>query len=531
MADNILCFDSLKTQCKERGMDPSGLPAFQQYLNKEQLQARRLRYREMLQVVTHFLRKFHLSVKGVPILTVISDEKGYLLQMMGDESIKNMVNELGIQEGIRFTEEDSGINSISLTLKHKTEVQIIGEQHYHRFLHSSACYAVPIKDQTEDKVIGTISLMTSIDFANPLLLTLLSTVNDSIERELKLLKQNQQLNVLNQIIMDTTRNGIIIANPDGKLIGYNIYAEHLTGIERASVFNQSINELKPFGMYLEDVLREKKLYTDIEISFTRKDGHILTFLFDALPIFDDGQHLVGAFAQFRDITERKQTESLLLNSEKLAVVGQLAASVAHEIRNPLTTIRGFIQFTEENFSNHDYHKIILGELDRINFIISEFLILSKPHVLNYQKKNVLQTLNETIVLFQAQAIMNNIEVKTDLRDSELTVECDENQLKQVFMNLLKNSMEALPYGGTITVRAWKKGAESAVIEIEDDGCGMKQEHIENLGKPFYTTKETGTGLGYMVINRIMEHHKGSIRIKSKPDKGTTVNMTIPLSFE
>lgn len=530
MADNILCFESLKMKCKENGMDPLGIPTFHQVLTEEELEERCLEYQEILQVVTHFLKKFLLSVKGVPILTAVTDEKGYILKMMGDSSIKKMVNQLGLREGIRFTEEESGVSSVSLSLKHQTEMQVIGDQHYHHVLHSSACYCVPIQNQLEDKVIGTISFMTSTEHANPLLLPLLSTVNDSIEREIKLLKQNHKLNILNQIIMDTTRNGIIIADSDGKLVGYNICAENLTGIGKEIVLEQNISGLKPFGTYLEDVLQKQTLYTDIEISFTRKDGHIFTFLFDALPIFDDNRDLVGAFAQFRDITERKQTENLLLNSEKLAVVGQLAASVAHEIRNPLTTIRGFIQFTKDDFTDSSHHKIILAELDRINFIVSEFLILSKPHVLNYQQRNILQALNETIVLFQAQAIMNNIEVKMDIRETDLTIKCDENQLKQVFMNLLKNSMEALPYGGTITVRAWQK-EEVVVIQIEDDGCGMATEQIEKLGNPFYTTKETGTGLGYMVINRIIEHHKGSIHIQSERDKGTKANVTLPLFFE
>jgi PAS domain S-box-containing protein len=531
MANNSLDLEALKKECKDRGMDPLEIPTFHHFLSEEALQEKRLEYKEILQVVTHFLEKFLLSVKGIPILTSVTDDQGHILQFLGDESIKKMIKQLGIQEGVRFTEEGNGINSVSLSLKHKTEIQIIGDEHYHHFLHVSACYCVPIRDKIEDQVIGTISFMTTVEHANPLLLPMLSAVNDSIERELKLLKQNHQLNILNQIIMDTTRNGIMMVDTSGKLVGYNIYAEQLTGIESEKVLNQHISELSLFGGYLEEVLTTGQFYTDIEICVTQEDGHALTILFDAFPIFDDDRSLIGVFGQFRDITERKQTESLLLNSEKLAVVGQLAASVAHEIRNPLTTIRGFIQFTAEDYSNNHHYQIILAELDRINFIISEFLILSKPHLLNYRNNNVLQALNETIVLFRAQAIMNNIEVNLDLREAELMVKCDENQLKQVFMNLLKNSMEALPYGGTITVRAWKEGEESAVIEVEDNGYGMEEGQIKNLGKPFYTTKETGTGLGYMVINQIIEHHRGGIQIQSERNQGTSVKVTIPLFAE
>ncbi|WP_141434250.1 ATP-binding protein [Bacillus sp. 03113] len=523
-----ICFETLKLECRTRGMDPCDIPFFTKLLNDKDLQEKRLHHAEILEVVTYFLEEFLLSVKGIPIVASLCDAEGYLIKMLGDESIMNMINQMGIKEGVRFTEEDSGINSINLAVTHKRAIEIIGDQHYHQFLHASACYSVPIMDNDEDKVIGTISIMTSITHASPLLLSLLSTVNHSIERELKLLKQNHQLNILNQIILDTTRNGILIVDQNGKLIDFNPYAEQLTGMKKDHMIGKSISELDYYGSLLVDVLQKKQPCTDIEITFHRKDGEILIMLFDALPIFDEEQNFKGAFAQFRDITERKRTEQLLLNSEKLTAVGQMAASVAHEIRNPLTTIRGFIQFMESDFSDKSHFKLLLTELDRINFIVSEFLILSKPHVLNYQYKNLLKILDETISLFQAHANMNNILVEKVFEEEELIIKCDENQLKQVFMNVLKNSMEAMPFGGQLVVRTLKNEHHEAVIEIQDDGCGMESDQIVKLGNPFYTTKDNGTGLGYMVIKRIIDHHKGQVNIQSELNKGTSVEIRIPI---
>lgn len=531
MNEQALCFESLKLQCEQMGLKPEEIPVFTDILTQDELEMKSLQYSDILEVVIYFLERFLLSVKGVPILTAVTDAEGYILEMHGDDSIRSTINQLGMRPGVRYTVEDFGVNSVSLAIETKAGVAVVGEDHYHQFFHSSACYSMPIKDESGNRVIGTISLLTGLEFANPLLLTLLSTLNDSIERELKLLNQNNQLNIINRIIMDTNRNGIVISDRNGRLIGFNLFAEQLTQINSADVLGRDIAELNTFGKYLVDVLQEKKQFTDMEITFVRKDGQERFILFDALPILDDRGMIMGAFAQFRDITERKETDKLLLDSEKLAVVGQLAASVAHEIRNPLTTIRGFIQFLEKDFQDQHYQEIIINEIDRINFIISEFLILSKPHALYYQQKNLSHILSEIVELFKPHAIMNNVEVEVKANPEPLLITCDENQLKQVFVNLLKNSMEALPFGGTILVSAFKKGEDKVAIQIKDNGTGMNSEQIQNLGTPFYTTKDTGTGLGLMVVKRILEHHKGEIEINSEIGKGTTVEITLPILYK
>ena len=523
-----VCFETLKAKCKERGLDPLIIPAFEEILSEEELQQKRLQHAKFLKIVNHFFEKFISSMQGVPVLTATTDKEGYVIQMNGDQAIKDTIIQLGIKEGVRFTEENCGIDSASLTLKYKQPIEIIGPNHYHHCLHACSCYGVPITDPVEGEIIGTITFMTMVEYGSPLLLTLLLTMKDSIERELQLLHQNEKLYIINQLIMDTTRNGMMISDKAGKMIGFNCSAEKITGLKKENILFQQINQLDSFGSYLKKVLEEGEQYTDLEISFTQKNGQDVTVLFDALPILDEEQKLIGAFAQIKDITRRKQTEELLVNAEKLAAIGQMAASVAHEIRNPLTTIRGFIQLVKEDFQEESHFHLILEEIDRINFIVSEFLILSKPNVVHFHDKNIKQILGETITFFQAQASMNNIQIVTEFVSGELFIHCNESQLKQVFLNLFKNSMEAMLFGGQLTIIVERKDDREVSIQIVDSGEGMNPEQIQKLGTPFYTTKETGTGLGYMVIKRIIEQHQGILNISSKVNEGTAVEITLPL---
>ncbi|MFT8320744.1 MAG: ATP-binding protein [Bacillus sp. (in: firmicutes)] len=528
MNGKVINFEELKERCKRRGLDSSDIVIFTESLTENGLYQKHMQYADILEVVIYFLDKFLTSLKDISIIASVCDAEGYLLKMQGDKQSKAAAASIGIVEGVRFTEKDCGINAITLTLEYKKEIEIVGEQHFHRYLHSIACYSVPIMDWKEEKVLGTISIMMDKKDANPLILTLLSTVNQSIEREIALIKENHHLNRLNQLIMDTTRNGILISDQDGKLIGFNPYAEFVTKIKKENILGLNINELEYFGAYLQNVLLNKQPYTDIEISFHRReDKQDLVFLLDCFPIFEENGLLAGAFAQFRDFTERKRTEQLLLNSEKLTAVGQMAASVAHEIRNPLTTIRGFIQYLKNDIKDKSHFELIMSELDRINFIVGEFLILSKPHVLNCEYMNIQQILDETISLFKASANMNNIVIKKEFCQKEMVNYCDANQLKQVFMNLLKNSMEATPFGGVITVRTFLDNDRNVVIQIEDDGRGMEPVQIKKLGTPFYTTKNSGTGLGFMVVKKIINYHKGKLHIQSEKNKGTTVSITLP----
>ena len=229
-----------------------------------------------------------------------------------------------------------------------------------------------------------------------------------------------------------------------------------------------------------------------------------------------------------NITERKLAEELLIRSEKLSVIGQLAAGVAHEIRNPLTALKGFTQLLQRK-TQHDreYFEIMLTELDRINFIVNEFMLLSKPHhVQQLGDYNLKFILGEVLPIIDAQSILNNVVIEVEWESDIPNVRCDNNQIKQVLVNLLKNAIEAMVSGGNVFIRFYEQD-DYTCMNISDTGPGMPQEHLARLGEPFFSTKSTGTGLGLMVCYRIIEAHRGKMHIDSVLQQGTTVEIALP----
>lgn len=236
-----------------------------------------------------------------------------------------------------------------------------------------------------------------------------------------------------------------------------------------------------------------------------------------------------ALSVIRDLTARKRTEESLIQSEKLSVVGQLAAGVAHEIRNPLTSLSGFCKLLKVKFGDQvSYFDIMLNELDRINMIVNEFMTLAKPHITQFTTRSVNQILTSVISILETQAILLNVHIETILDEAIPCLYCEENQLKQVFINLIKNAIEAMPQGGKLTITTIKNDDGYVCVRIIDQGKGIPNEIIDKIGDPFFTTKENGTGLGLMISRHIIEAHHGFLHLSSQADQGTTVEIKLPI---
>ena len=219
----------------------------------------------------------------------------------------------------------------------------------------------------------------------------------------------------------------------------------------------------------------------------------------------------------------------LKQKEKLAVIGQMAAAIGHEIRNPLSSLRGFTQLQQERYPNtNDYYPIMIQEIDRINSIVNDLMYIGKPRVIHFEKASIEEIIAYTLSITQQQAERQGVTVETTMAGPLPPLDCDEKQLKQVFINLIKNAIEAMPEGGRIEIRVKVLERQKMIVSIQDEGGGIAEDNLLNLGEPFFTTKKDGTGLGLMVTNQIIKEHLGEINIKSGLEKGTRAEVILPI---
>ncbi|WP_338779105.1 PAS domain S-box protein [Metabacillus sp. FJAT-52054] len=229
----------------------------------------------------------------------------------------------------------------------------------------------------------------------------------------------------------------------------------------------------------------------------------------------------------RDVQQRIETYELLRKSERLAIVGQMAAAVAHEIRNPLTPIKGFITLLSKTKEyNPAFIEVILTEIKRIETIITEFLSMAKPNNRKMDTIHMDQLVEQVVNLMQTEASMENKQLTLKLKTVPLIVG-DENSLKQVLLNVIRNALESLEEQGTVSVLVLIE-EKFICIRVQDNGCGISQERLAKIGEPFYSTKEKGTGLGLMTSLNIIENHHGKLDIQSEEGEGTTVKIYLPL---
>ncbi|WP_143180136.1 PAS domain-containing sensor histidine kinase [Domibacillus mangrovi] len=246
------------------------------------------------------------------------------------------------------------------------------------------------------------------------------------------------------------------------------------------------------------------------------------------PIVDEKGTVIHHLCVSQDITDIKNRDNMLKKRDELGIIGQLAAGIAHEIRNPLTAVKGFIQLLHEE-TNNTYSDVILSELDRIEFIMNEFLMLAKPEQeMMMKKQNINDLLKEIIAFMTPEALLHQVEIKRDFDQEQLVVHCEPKQIKQVIMNLVKNAIEAMPSGGEVQIITKRREDGWIAIDVKDQGIGIRKDKQANLFKPFYSDKERGTGLGLMVSKKIIEQHKGKIHIFSEEGAGTLVQVLMPI---
>ena len=318
--------------------------------------------------------------------------------------------------------------------------------------------------------------------------------------------QNKKWVYINQSGIDFLR-----AKSEKEIIGQPVF------LVVAPDFHQIVNKR------IDRILTEKSFAEGMEQKYRRLDGEEVDVEVQATFIMYNG--LPSIQIVVRDITERKREEELLRQSEKLLAVGELAAGIAHEIRNPLTSLKGFTQLLQAGSNKKDeYFQVMLSELKSIDRVIGEFLLLAKPQKKTFIEADVNKILEEVVTLLHAQAMMNDViivEKKTDLP----LVECEINQIKQMFTNVIKDSIEKTPNGGKLTIKTGFTEDEMVNIQINSQKNIYSEEDI--TANPIYYNDRT-TAMGLMISCKIVQNHQGMIDFKTFRKKGTLVNITLPI---
>jgi two-component system, NtrC family, nitrogen regulation sensor histidine kinase GlnL len=347
-----------------------------------------------------------------------------------------------------------------------------------------------------------------------------------------------QIQSLLEQVFGALPEGLLLIRSDKTLLHLNTAAERMAGLSLSQAEGRPLTELFPgsedLHERLQTTLSTGRSFTLRENELINRSGEALVVEIHIQPIHDEGGDVIGGCLILRDLSAFKKMEEELRHADRLGIMGTIASGLAHEIKNPLGGIKGAAQMLTRSVKGaerKEYLEIIVKEADRVSRLLTELLGFSKPQPIRFSGINLNKLLDELIQLEQQAAADSRIRFVRHFDPSLPKVRGDENQLKQAFLNFIKNARESIPKKGSIEITTWlvtdyqlktEKGRPSRMVgvEISDTGCGMDEEILANLFAPFYTTKRGGTGLGLAISHRIISEHHGFIQVESVPKKGS-----------
>ena len=341
------------------------------------------------------------------------------------------------------------------------------------------------------------------------------------------------------LLIDTMPDCISFKDGEGRWLQINKFGAQLFELEGVDYKGKTDREVAKYTDFYHDALiycieSDEEAWKAGKVSrceetIPLRDGSSKIFDSFKMPLFNDDGSRKGLVVIGREITALKETERKLRQSEKMSVLGELAAGIAHEIRNPLTTVKGFLQMGQVKTIKLDQHiDVLVDEIDRINNIVNELLVIANPTDVIFTNHNINTVVRDVVEILSIEASLNNIQLNVIDKD-QFNTYCNESKLKQVFINIVKNALEAISSDGEVTITIADKNEDYFSINFEDNGCGIAENHLKHIGEPFYSVKENGTGLGMTVCLSIIETHKGSIHITSQVNSGTSVEVLLPKS--
>ena len=347
------------------------------------------------------------------------------------------------------------------------------------------------------------------------------------------------LRVLHERIVESIRSGLITTDLEGEIYTFNATAAEITGLTAEEMRGKPIFAL--FGdinLSLTNALgttetgdHPQRFETDI----LTPEETIVRVGYNISPLFAETGEATGLIITFQDLTEIRTMEENVRRKDRLAAVGRVAAGLAHEIRNPLGAMRGAIQVLQANTppesTQASLMEIILRESDRLNKIITNFLTYARPRMGNFSEIDLREAISDTFMLLKhSPDVKENHKLEADLPQNPVMISADPTQVKQIFWNLARNAIMAMPNGGVLKVSLEEINTERIRILFSDTGCGMSAKQVEQLFEPFSDSTTGGTGLGLSIVYQIIRDHNGKINVRSIEDKGTIITIELPTEF-
>jgi two-component system sensor histidine kinase HydH len=336
-------------------------------------------------------------------------------------------------------------------------------------------------------------------------------------------------------VIASMANGLLSIDTEGRIASYNRPALDLLDLEESEAKGKelsSVIDLTDSGIH--STISEFAAVLDREIQYRKKSGEVIPLALSATPICNEAGACQGAVIVLRDLSEIKKLQEKVRRSEKLAAIGELAAAIAHEIRNPLSSIRGFAQFLRHALKDKPqeqlYAETMVSEVDRINRVVTDLLTFARPMEAELAPTDITELIEHTVRLVKAEAGSRNVQIETRIADVSL-LPLDANQMTQALLNLILNALQAVDQEGRVEIGAEVNTDEACLhIWVADNGSGITPEQKEKIFEPFFTTREKGTGLGLAIVHKIVENHQGEIKVESPPPgsmKGCRFTMIIP----
>ena len=364
----------------------------------------------------------------------------------------------------------------------------------------------------------------------------------------RLFTEVQNAKIYNETLLENLTTGVVAAGGDGRITVFNREAEQITGLAASAVLEQSIDQLpEDLQHTLRVTLATGERQENADVRLGTGEREIIARVSSSVFHGEEGQRL-GALMVLTDVTALKRLEAQIRRSDRLASLGTLSAGMAHEIKNPLVSIKTFTQLLPERYQDSDFREtfsnLIGHEIDRIDSLVNQLLRFARPAKPVLKPMHVHEVLEKSLMLVGHRLYQKEIKL-TRSWDAEVdTIRADADQLEQVFLNFFLNAMDAMEHGGELSVETQIRRADSwvgnigsmvaedthevLVITIRDNGEGIAEENVGHVFDPFFTTKDYGTGLGLSVVHGIIQEHGGQIEVESEVARGTAFHITLPL---